>query len=84
MASPDSTDMTVADVVSLEDAKENPLRPGSARSPKYFAMLEKRRRLPVMQGESFERFLDLYHNNQVGAHDISTTMRDYLQSIADI
>ncbi|KAH7154270.1 P-loop containing nucleoside triphosphate hydrolase protein [Fusarium sp. MPI-SDFR-AT-0072] len=43
-----STNTTLADAVSFEDAKENPLVPGSARSPEYFAMLEKRRALPVV------------------------------------
>ncbi|EGU78141.1 hypothetical protein FOXB_11332 [Fusarium oxysporum f. sp. conglutinans Fo5176] len=39
---------TLKDVVNLENAKDNPLIPGSARSVGYFAMLEERRTLPVV------------------------------------
>ncbi|KAM5522079.1 pre-mRNA splicing factor ATP-dependent RNA helicase PRP43, partial [Fusarium oxysporum f. sp. phaseoli] len=39
---------TLKDVVNLENAKDNPLIPGSARSVGYFAMLEERRTLPLV------------------------------------
>ncbi|EXM18388.1 hypothetical protein V3481_015855 [Fusarium oxysporum f. sp. vasinfectum] len=65
MATQHPTEMTLKDVVNLENAKDNPLIPGSARSVGYFAMLEERRTLPVMQAESFEKFLNLYSNQQV-------------------
>ncbi|SCO90559.1 uncharacterized protein FRV6_14687 [Fusarium oxysporum] len=65
MATQHPTEMTLKDVVNLENAKDNPLIPGSARSVGYFDMLEERRTLPVMQAESFEKFLNLYSNQQV-------------------
>lgn len=81
MATQHPTEMTLKDVVNLENAKDNPLIPGSARSVGYFAMLEERRTLPVMQAESFEKFLNLYSNQQVSQHHISIKLQLYLQLI---
>ncbi|KAF5566434.1 pre-mrna splicing factor rna helicase [Fusarium napiforme] len=65
MAAHNSAEMILSHVIKLENAKQNPLVPGAARSAGYFSMLKERRMLPMMQAESFNSFLKLYSTQQV-------------------
>ncbi|KAF4494890.1 ATP-binding PRP16 [Fusarium agapanthi] len=65
MAPPTDEQAMLKSVLACEVAKANPLRPGENRSPSYFETLSQQRDLPIMQIETFYKFLKLYKDNQV-------------------
>jgi hypothetical protein len=58
-------EMTAERVIALEHASQNPLCPEKSRTPRFFELLEKRSKLPVMDRAVLDRFLSIYLRSDV-------------------